>query len=184
MKTFTIHTRRGAALFTGLMLLLVMTLIGISTMRSTTLQEKMTGNFRESQIAFQRAENVVKQIERSLQERATTGVSGGFTLESWADAGLTLFDCSGTGILASQIDVTSGNWNPAPDGQADAWYRVFDMGAVGGQAVSCRPLIQEVCTGAGNQAQNYLVFGYARGPADRSEAVVVSSYYYPGNDDC
>ncbi|MGI9302111.1 MAG: pilus assembly PilX family protein [Gammaproteobacteria bacterium] len=57
----------GAALITGLVLLLVLTLIGVTAMRSTTLEERMARNLREANIAFQMAE---------------TGLIGG---ESWVN---------------------------------------------------------------------------------------------------
>lgn len=48
--------QRGAVLIVGLVLLLVVTLIGVSALRTTALQERMTGNLRQTNIAFQAAE--------------------------------------------------------------------------------------------------------------------------------
>lgn len=174
--------QRGAALFTGLMMLLVLTLIGISAMRGTTLQEKMAGNLRESAIAFQRAENVVKQVEQAVQVRAETGISGGIVVETWADEGFEIFDCSGKKILDHPVDVANGGWHDSPDGSTEAVYRVFEMSSVGGRSVACRPLEEEGAQGVGNASSYYLIYGYAEGPAERGDALVVSSYYYPGND--
>ncbi len=178
----SINRQHGAALFTGLMMLLVLTLIGISAMRGTTLQEKMAGNLRESAIAFQRAENVVKQIEQAVQVRAELGLSGGITIETWADEGFEIFDCAGKKILDHPVDVNSGNWLDAPDGVTEGVYRVFEMSSVGGRSVACRPLEEEGAQGVGNASSYYLIYGYAEGPAERGDALVVSSYYYPGNE--
>ena len=53
----------GAVLITSLILLLVMTLIGLSSMRSTTLEERMSGNVRNKEIAFQASEAVLREGE-------------------------------------------------------------------------------------------------------------------------
>lgn len=47
---------RGAALIVGLIILGVMTLLGLSAMRGTALEERMAGNFRDQHDALQAAE--------------------------------------------------------------------------------------------------------------------------------
>lgn len=47
---------RGAVLFVALMMLLLLTLLGVTAMQVTLLQERMSGNFRAQQVAFERAE--------------------------------------------------------------------------------------------------------------------------------
>ncbi len=53
----------GAALFVCLMLLLVMTLIGVSGITSSTLEEKMAGNMRNKHMSFQAAEAALRIAE-------------------------------------------------------------------------------------------------------------------------
>lgn len=48
--------QRGAVLFIALVMLLLLTLLGVTAMQVTILQERMSGNFRAQQIAFERAE--------------------------------------------------------------------------------------------------------------------------------
>jgi Tfp pilus assembly protein PilX len=48
--------QRGAVLILGLVVLLVVTMIGISGQQDTVLQERLAGNMRQSNIAFQAAE--------------------------------------------------------------------------------------------------------------------------------
>jgi len=48
--------QRGAALAVGLVLLLAMTIIGISALNTTSLEERMAGNTQEMNRAFQIAE--------------------------------------------------------------------------------------------------------------------------------
>lgn len=48
--------QRGTVLVIGLILLLVVTLLGVSAMQTTVLQERMAGNLRQSNLALQSAE--------------------------------------------------------------------------------------------------------------------------------
>lgn len=57
------HTQSGAALIVCLMLLTVMTILGISSLTSTSLEEKMAGNIRNKHLAFQAAEAALRAGE-------------------------------------------------------------------------------------------------------------------------
>lgn len=61
----SIHADRqaGAVLIVTLILLLLMTIVGISSIRGSNLQELMAGNVRDKQIAFQAAEAALRQGE-------------------------------------------------------------------------------------------------------------------------
>ncbi len=58
--------QRGAVLAISLMILLVMTTIGVASMGSTTLQERMSNNNTQRQIAFQAAEAALRAGEAFL----------------------------------------------------------------------------------------------------------------------
>jgi type IV pilus assembly protein PilX len=100
----------GATLAIGLILLLVMTLLGVTAMKSTSLQEKMAGGLRNKVLAEGGAESALREAENYLwnyfadsnglaliaDPNATFGV---YTFESptallfrdgkdWVDAGL------------------------------------------------------------------------------------------------
>lgn len=68
--------QRGSALIISLILLVVMTLLAIASMRVTTMQEKMSGNMRDSDLAFQSAEAALRAGEVYLQG-ATVGPFNG-----------------------------------------------------------------------------------------------------------
>lgn len=51
---------RGAVLVVGLVLLLILTVIGVSALQTTALQERMTGNLRQGNVAFQAAEGALQ----------------------------------------------------------------------------------------------------------------------------
>lgn len=58
--------QRGAALIISLIFLLLMTLIGVTSMQTTTLQERMAGNARDRNLALQSAEAGLRQGETWL----------------------------------------------------------------------------------------------------------------------
>lgn len=70
--------QQGMALVMGLIILLVMTLISISAMRSTLMQERMSGAFQGQQLAFQAAEAALRQAERELASSSVSMGSAGF----------------------------------------------------------------------------------------------------------
>lgn len=56
----------GAVLFVGLMMLLVMSLIAVTSMQGSTLEVRMAGNTRDSLVALQTAEAALKAGENLL----------------------------------------------------------------------------------------------------------------------
>ncbi len=70
--------QQGMALVMGLIILLVMTLISVSAMRSTLMQERMAGAFQGQQAAFQAAEAALNAAKQQLAAgtKPTFGVDG------------------------------------------------------------------------------------------------------------
>jgi type IV pilus assembly protein PilX len=58
----TLHKQRGAALVIGLIVLLIMTLLGITSMSSTTAELKMASNLNSNNYVFQIAESEYARI--------------------------------------------------------------------------------------------------------------------------
>jgi len=56
----------GAALITGLIFLVVLTLISLSAIKSTSLEERMAGNARDQDVAFEAAEAGIRDAMKSL----------------------------------------------------------------------------------------------------------------------
>jgi type IV pilus assembly protein PilX len=69
------HAERGSALIVGLIFLVVITLIGITAMSSTVLQERMTGGQRNESLAFNGSESALRGAELSIWK--TFGASSG-----------------------------------------------------------------------------------------------------------
>lgn len=56
----------GAALITGLIFLVVLTMIGITSARMSSLEERMSGNMRDRAYAMQAAEAALRDAERDI----------------------------------------------------------------------------------------------------------------------
>ncbi|MCF6353494.1 MAG: PilX N-terminal domain-containing pilus assembly protein [Candidatus Polarisedimenticolaceae bacterium] len=67
------RTQRGAVLVVAMLLLLVMTLLGISGVENSLLEERMSGNFHESYTAMQSAETALRTAENWLTTNVTSG---------------------------------------------------------------------------------------------------------------
>ncbi|MDH5190310.1 MAG: PilX N-terminal domain-containing pilus assembly protein [Gammaproteobacteria bacterium] len=61
------QSQQGAALIVGLIMLLLMTILGVSSMSSSIMEEKMAGNTRDREIAFQAAEAALRAGEREIE---------------------------------------------------------------------------------------------------------------------
>ena len=67
LQTFKLaRSQQGAVLIIGLIMLLLLTIIGMSSIRGTDLQERMAGNSRDHNVAFQAAEAAVRSGESYL----------------------------------------------------------------------------------------------------------------------
>jgi type IV pilus assembly protein PilX len=62
--------QRGVALIISMILLLVLSVIGLAGMEVTGLEEKMAGNMRDRNIAFQAAEATLRDGENYLDAQA------------------------------------------------------------------------------------------------------------------
>jgi len=58
--------QRGATLIVSLFMLLIMTILGVASMQNTTLEEKMSGNMRNNNVAFQASESGLRDAENWL----------------------------------------------------------------------------------------------------------------------
>ena len=65
--------QEGAVLVVTLMILLVVTLLTVSNMRSSVLEEKMAGNTNDRNVAFQAAESALREGEVFLEGIVSLG---------------------------------------------------------------------------------------------------------------
>lgn len=58
--------QNGAALIVGLLFLVVLTMIGVTAARMSSLEERMSGNLRDRSLAMQAAELALRDAERDI----------------------------------------------------------------------------------------------------------------------
>jgi len=66
------NSQQGSVLIISLVIMVVLTILGVSGMRTTLLEEKMAGNMRDSQLAFQAAEATLKQAEQYIEHNVVS----------------------------------------------------------------------------------------------------------------
>lgn len=81
-----ISRQRGAVLVTGLIFLIILTLMGTTAMQGTLLEERMAGNLRDETLAFQAAEAALRSGERFLEQVTLPEFNGSDGLYHHADS--------------------------------------------------------------------------------------------------
>lgn len=77
--------QRGAVLMISLIMLLLLTIIGITAMQTTTMEEKMAGNTRDQTVAFEAASAALRDAESYIEGTPNTASfdgSGGLYAET------------------------------------------------------------------------------------------------------
>ncbi|MTW23046.1 pilus assembly PilX family protein [Allochromatium palmeri] len=64
------YSQQGAVLIVSLIMLLLLTIIGVSGMRGVTMQERMAGNLKEQYRSFQSAEAALRLAEQEVEDGA------------------------------------------------------------------------------------------------------------------
>lgn len=62
------NDQRGAVLLVSLIMLVILTLVGIASIKGLTINQKMASNFREHDVVFQAAESALLKGERSAAD--------------------------------------------------------------------------------------------------------------------
>lgn len=119
----------GVALLTGLIFMVVLTLLALAAMRTTILEERMSGNARDRDAAFQSAEAALRAGEQVLQgaslptfatgtahtPRIAAGTLSTYwqTTHPWATQSVAAWQPAGTSAapryVIEQIAITAGS---------------------------------------------------------------------------
>jgi type IV pilus assembly protein PilX len=120
-KPPNLKPQTGLVLVASLIMLLLLTIIGVTSMQNITLEEKMAGNMRDRNIAFQAAEAALRDAESDISNNSSaynrnlTGISN-FTADCGeSTTGSTLDDglCYTAGGYGTPI-WTTANMTAAP----------------------------------------------------------------------
>jgi type IV pilus assembly protein PilX len=162
---FGLSKQRGIVLFISLVLLLVLTIISVSVVQTTSLEERMSRNSRDAALAFQSAESALRDGERFLE----TVVS------------LVPFDDVGT----------NGLWSKPVLGQQPRWEvsaiwndarSVVASNNIDGVARQPRYIVEHVATVLLDENAYQLQDPYAGGTSDRVEVFRITAQGWGGTD--
>src|SRR5690625_827329 len=93
------RSQRGVALIVGLVFLLLLTIIGLSSSNTAVMQERMAGNVAQANKSFQGAEGNLRITEQKLIAHVQGGAGGlGAQPGSWRNVAPTRNDCTLSGI--------------------------------------------------------------------------------------
>lgn len=171
--------QQGAALFISLMFLIILTLIGISAANVGIMQERMAGNVRETNEAFQQAEATLREIEAEVQALVDgTGGSPLGTVPTWSEAMSTLV-IDRNNCTLSNADPGDLPWQTAPDsGFEFAVYKA--TGGIGSGGLpfgsSCSPLVGAGAVPTTEFDNVHIIVARAQGPAGVGEEIVQSIF--------
>ncbi|MDJ0833013.1 MAG: PilX N-terminal domain-containing pilus assembly protein [Gammaproteobacteria bacterium] len=79
MARYRKHQQQGAALIISLIILVAMTMLGITSMRGTQTEMAMAGNLREAGLTFQAAEAGLRSAEAIVEDSASPAMFDGTT---------------------------------------------------------------------------------------------------------
>ncbi len=105
-------TQKGAALIISLMMLVVMTILGISAVTTTTMEEKMAGNLRNKHLSFQSAEAAIRTGEIDAESVSPdtvfsdAGTNGYYSRSDAGDNNYPIWEFEGTPAINWQAITT------------------------------------------------------------------------------
>ena len=104
-NVYVLGRQQGAVLIVGLSMLLLLTVIGLSSIRGSELQERMAGNMRDHNQAFQAAEAALRHGEGYLNGAAVTPFNAATKIGYYEDLN------KPGGTIARPTMWTSSDWN-------------------------------------------------------------------------
>lgn len=110
MNMMAYKQQRGAVLAVSLIVLLVLTLVGVASLQSTSLEERMAGNLRDLNLALQASESTLREAEGVIDGLANaTGFGTGGGLYSLGNAPDPFSTGTWTGASSNQASQNYGN---------------------------------------------------------------------------
>ncbi|MFC4762191.1 pilus assembly PilX family protein [Dyella koreensis] len=174
------YAQRGIALVVALILLILITLVGLAAMRGTIMQQRMTANQYDRQIAFQSAEAAIREAAALIPSQPTliwhNCQSGGVTClpNPFNDTNL-----PSTAIHPVATGTATGSFTASPAATGQPQYVVESMGSWvdqttntgAGQTANCRNYGVQGCS---SQLLYYRITARSGDPAKVGDRAVVT----------
>jgi len=167
--------QRGSILIVSLMILVVLTMLGVSSMSTTSLQERMAGNFRDRQIAFQTAELTLAYAEAfakdSINSASIFDGTNGYYAEYTGPTNLNAFDSSWWSTTGSQVLPTT-----IDQVRTQPRYVIEYRGDIGQEEGTSINLSGYGESAGGGAISNFRVTVRATGLSDNTQVILQSNY--------
>lgn len=175
---------RGAVLVTGLIILAVMTVLGVSSMRGTVLEERMAGNLKDQTNAFQAGEAGIQAaltaIERKPLPPATNAWGSGTLGEACK-----VIDPN-TADSCTVLDTVLANWRGSAAPTSGVALASYGGAPLGGLTSAQQPRIvvesryypvslESECLDRRCGIHFYTVSALGIGPSGKSETILQST---------
>lgn len=175
MKNKFQRQQQGVTLIVCLIFLLILTLIGISSIQSSTLQEQMAGSVRDYNVAFQAAEHGLREGEKYLTQA---------TLGTFSGSGGRYTICSDPASLAAGCVIPSWSDKSTAVSSTTAWVTQSGVSIVNSQPqylISKFPVVVDANAPLDAdmppvKIEMYRVTGRGFGVSPNSMAVLQSTY--------
>lgn len=125
-KEFSPSGNSGLALFISLVMLLILTVLGVSAVQTTSMQERMARNARDSSLAFQAAETALRDAEIYME--ALTALTD-FAAGGEANGYYTAAPCYPADCTVADNPGQSGYYVTVPSGGGYKWQLLDWTGA-------------------------------------------------------
>jgi type IV pilus assembly protein PilX len=160
------HKNRGVALFISLVLLLVLTIIGVSAVQTSTLETRMARNEHDTLLAFQAAESALRDGENLLETLTSTD---GFT------------DAGGNGLwTVAELDQVN-RWETAGVWERSSSTSVAAPTTVGVVKERPRYLIEHIASVVREENAYQINDPYSATAADRIEIFRITAHGVGGS---
>lgn len=174
LNTSKPEQQKGSVLILSLMILVVLTMIGVSSMSSSSLQEKMTGNFRDREVAFHVAERTLALAEEYLEANINTAnlpnTGGLYTRDNGPTHATvttgTWWTGSNSQVLSTTIDET----------RTQPRFTIEYHGEVGNSEGTSINLGGYGSSTGGGTVSNFKVTAYANGLSNNTQVILQSNY--------
>jgi len=123
-REFHPSSNSGLALFISLVMLLILTILGVSAVQTTSMQERIARNARDTSMAFQAAESAIRDAEVYMQ--ALTSLAD-FSAAGEADGHYVAAPCYPTDCTVADNPGQSGYYVTVASG-ADYKWELLDWG--------------------------------------------------------
>lgn len=102
-SSFGARAQRGAVLFVALMMLILLALLGLAGMQVASMQERMSANYRASNVAFQNSEGLARNAECTLENLENGTVTAGCNAMTPGQINRNCTDGFNTGVWAGSL---------------------------------------------------------------------------------